>query len=287
MQASMVEVKGLRKKYKKFSLGPLDLVVPQGIVVGIVGANGSGKSTLFRLLMNIAKKDAGQVRLFGKDSYENEAEWKATVGYSGELLGAYDFLTIKDIKHLISRWYPTWSEERFIQLVERYRIDLDEKYGKSSKGTKKKVDFVFSLSHDPALLLLDEPTSGVDIVSQRKMKEDLIRFLEDGNRSILLATHAIDEVNQLCDEIIVLDSGRIVHSFNKDEIFENWARVWTSAVPENMKHYRNVLHFELAPPQIVTNDVKALEDFLRKEKVMINHIQRLSMDEVLEYIIDY
>lgn len=287
MQASMVEVKGLRKEYKKFSLGPLDLVVPQGIVVGIVGANGSGKSTLFRLMMNLINKDAGRIQFFGKDSYENEAEWKATVGYAGELLGAYDFLTIKDIKNLISRWYPTWNEERFIQLVKRYRINLDEKYGKSSKGTKKKVDFIFSLCHDPALLLLDEPTAGVDIVSQRKMKEDLILFMEDGRKSILLATHAIDEVNQLCDEIIVLDSGRIVYSFNKDEIFDNWARVWTSAITENMKQHRNVLHLEMAPPQIVTDDMEALGSFLQRENVTINHVQRLSVDEVFEYLIDY
>lgn len=287
MQASMVEVKGLTKDYKRFSLGPFDLQVEQGIVVGLVGANGSGKSTLLRLLMNIIKKDAGHVQFFGKDSYENEAEWKATVGYAGELLGAYDFLTIREIKNLISRWYPSWDEERFAQLVKRYRLDLDEKYGRASKGTKKKVEFIFTLCHDPTLLLLDEPTAGVDIVSQRKMKEDLIGFMEDGRKSIVLATHTIDEVNQLCDELIVLDSGRIVHSFNKDEIFETWARIWTSDVTENMKHHRNVLHVELAPPQIITNNAVALEDFLQREKVMVNHVQRLSVDEVLEYLIDY
>lgn len=287
MQASMVEVKGLTKDYKRFSLGPFDLQVEQGIVVGLVGANGSGKSTLLRLLMNIIKKDAGHVQFFGKDSYENEAEWKATVGYAGELLGAYDFLTIREIKNLISRWYPSWDEERFAQLVKRYRLDLDEKYGRASKGTKKKVEFIFTLCHGPTLLLLDEPTAGVDIVSQRKMKEDLIGFMEDGRKSIVLATHTIDEVNQLCDELIVLDSGRIVHSFNKDEIFETWARIWTSDVTENMKHHRNVLHVELAPPQIITNNAVALEDFLQREKVMVNHVQRLSVDEVLEYLIDY
>lgn len=286
MQASVVEVKGLTKEYKKFKLGPLNLKVEQGTVVGLVGANGSGKSTLFRILMNIIKKDEGRVQFFGKDYYD-EAEWKGKVGYAGELLGAYDFLTVKEITSLISRWYPSWNEQRFNQLVNRYKIDIDERYGRASKGTKKKVEFILTLCHDPILLLLDEPTAGVDIVSQRKMKEDLIRFMEDGRKSILLATHAVDEVNQLCDEIIVLDSGRIVYSFNKDEIFDNWARVWTSAITENMKQHRNVLHLEMAPPQIVTDDMEALESFLQKENVTINHVQRLSVDEVFEYLIDY
>ena len=286
METSILQVKDLSKKLKRFTLGPLDFEVQPGLVVGLVGANGSGKSTFLRLLMNIIKADSGTVLVFGQDWRENEADWKKKVGYAGELLEAYHFLTIRKIKNLISRWYPTWDENQFLTLIKRYKIDLDEKYEKCSKGTKKKVDFIFSICHNPTFLLLDEPTAGVDLVSQRKMKEDLVRFMESGDKSIVLATHTVEEINQLCDEIVVLDEGRIIHSFNKDEIYNQWARVWISHATETLINHPNVIQFESTPPQLVTNQLETIESILQAEKITLQHVQRLSVEEVLELLID-
>ncbi|WP_071392642.1 ABC transporter ATP-binding protein [Bacillus tuaregi] len=284
MQTSLVEVKGLTKKYKKFTLGPLDMRVERGIVIGLVGANGSGKSTLFRLLMNLLKEDDGQVEMFGLP--HRESEWKQKIGYAGELLEAYDFLTISEMKKLISRWYPTWDEDMYERLVQRYKLDESERFSKCSKGTKKKVEFIFSLCHHPELLLLDEPTAGVDLVSQRKMKEDLLAFMDDGEKSIVLATHTVDEVNQLCDEIMVLDGGRVVHQYNKDEIYDQWARVWVSNITATIIKHPNVIHYDTAPMQIVTDNLWSLERALEKEQIEAKQIQRLALEEVLEYLIE-
>jgi len=236
--------------------------------------------------MNIVKENAGKINIFGNASSENEAEWKKKVGYAGELLEAYHFLKITEIKNLIARWYPNWNEEQFEQLVRRYQIDVDERFGKCSKGTKKKVDFIFALCHNPSLLLLDEPSAGVDLVSKRKMKEDLIRFMEDGERSILLATHTVDEINQLCDEIIVLDTGRMVHAYNKDDIYDKWARVWVSGITDKVKSHPNVIQVETTPPQLVTDNLLELEKALQGERVTIHHVGRLAMEEILEYLIE-
>jgi ABC-2 type transport system ATP-binding protein len=284
MQTLLVEVEGLTKKYKKFTLGPLHFQVERGVVIGLVGANGSGKSTLFRLLMNLLKEDDGQVRMLGQKITEND--WKQKIGYAGELLEAYDFLTIIEMKKLISRWYQAWDEEIFVNLIKRYKIDISQKYSKCSKGTKKKVEFIFALCHHPELLLLDEPTAGVDLVSQRKMKEDMIHFMDDGEKSIVLATHTVDEINQLCDEIIVLDGGHIVHTYNKDEIYDHWARVWVSGVTEPIRQHPNVIYYNPSPLQIVTDNLEILEVALEKEQITINQVQRLSMEEVLEYLIE-
>jgi len=284
MQTSLVEVKGLTKKYKKFTLGPLDFKVERGIVIGLVGANGSGKSTLFRLLMNLLKEDDGQIQMFGR-THSNHV-WKQKVGYAGELLEAYEFLSINELKRLISRWYPTWDEEMYEKLVKRYKLDVSEKFSKCSKGTKKKVEFIFSLCHHPELLLLDEPTAGVDLASQRKVKEDLLMFMDDGEKSIVLATHTVDEINQLCDEIMVLDQGRVVHTYNKDEIYDHWARVWVSDITPPIKQHPNVIHYDTAPPQIVTDDLWVLERALDKEQIDVQQVQRLALEEVLEYLID-
>jgi ABC-2 type transport system ATP-binding protein len=284
MQTLLVKVEGLTKKYKKFTLGPLHFQVERGVVIGLVGANGSGKSTLFRLLMNLLKEDDGHVLMFGQKITEND--WKQKIGYAGELLEAYDFLTIIEMKKLISRWYKAWDEEMFVNLVKRYKIDISQKYSKCSKGTKKKVEFIFALCHHPELLLLDEPTAGVDLVSQRKMKEDMIHFMDDGEKSIVLATHTVDEINQLCDEIIVLDGGRIVHTYNKDEIYDHWARVWVSDVTEPIRQHPNVIYYNTIPLQIVTDNLEILEVALEKVQININQVQRLSMEEVLEYLIE-
>lgn len=286
MATSILQVKGLTKKYKRFTLGPLDFHVEEGIVVGLIGANGSGKSTLFRLLMNIINADVGNVQVFGQKWNENDFDWKKKVGYTGELLDAYHFLTISELKKMISRWYSAWNENQFTELIKRYHIDVNEKYGKCSKGTKKKVEFIFSLCHNPTLLLLDEPTVGVDIVSQRKMKEDLIRFMEAGDKSIILATHVVDEINQLCDEILVLDRGCLISSFNKDEIYDRWARIWLSRLPDHISNHPNVFQSIAEPAQIVTNDFETVEEGLKAENVEIHHVQRLSVEEVVEFLID-
>jgi len=281
---SMIQIEGLTKKFKRFTLGPLDLKVERGIIVGLVGANGSGKTTIFRLIMNLLKEDSGKIHLFGET--KEEVEWKKRVGYTGELLEAYDFLKIEDIKNYLSRWYSKWNEDKFHKLVKRYKIDIREKFGKCSKGTKKKIEFIFALCHEPELLLLDEPTAGVDLVSQRKMKEDLIEFMENGERSILLATHTVDEINQLCDEVVVLESGRVVHQYNKDDIYDQWARIWVSNVPEIIKKHHHTIHYEIGPAQIITDQVSVFEEILHENKVEIHQIQRLSMEEVLEFLIE-
>ncbi|WP_158591836.1 ABC transporter ATP-binding protein [Oceanobacillus halophilus] len=286
MNTLLLEVEGLTKEYENYSLGPIDFKVEAGMIVGLVGANGSGKSTFFRVLMRVIQEDKGRIEFFGKDLHTNETEIKQNIGYVGELLDVYEYLTIEELASLIYYWYPSWNKDRFEYLAKRYEINKKEKYGKCSKGTKKKVEFIFSLCPDSWLLLLDEPTAGVDIVSQRKIKEDLMKYMDDGDKAIVLATHNTEELNQLCDSIYVLRHGKISDTLNKDDIYENWSRVWVSRIPETIKNHISIINTSLTPPQIVTNNIQSVEEFLKKEEITINHTQRLSLEEVLEYLIE-
>ncbi|MCT8136739.1 ABC transporter ATP-binding protein [Anaerobacillus sp. CMMVII] len=286
MNTSMATIKSLTKQYKKFTLGPLDFQIEKGTAIALVGPNGSGKSTFFRLLLNIIQHDGGTIQLFGKDIVENETEIKQKVGYVGDLLEPFAHVTIKELATLISYWYPSWNQKQYVHFLQRYNIDETAKYGKCSKGTKKKVEFIFSLCHSPELLLLDEPTAGVDIGSQRKIKEDLLNFMEDGDKSLILATHSVDEIKQLCDYITILHEGKIIHSLNKDEIYERWSRVWVSEVTDPIRSHPNVLDIDGPPLQIVTNDRTTLEVALKNELISITHTQRLSLEEVIEHLIE-
>lgn len=168
MKHPILSINELSKRYKKFSFGPLDLQIERGTVVALVGPNGSGKSTFFRLIMNLVRADKGTVKCFGKCMNMYEMACKQKIGYvAGDLFQILGHLTIQKLADLVSYWYPSWNWKRYAELIDRYEIDEQEKYANCSTGTKKKVDFIFAMAHDPELLLLDEPSSGVDMVSQR------------------------------------------------------------------------------------------------------------------------
>ncbi|MBD8069827.1 ABC transporter ATP-binding protein [Bacillus sp. PS06] len=285
MNTSMIEIKGVTKHYQKFSLGPIDLQVEEGTALAVVGTNGSGKSTFFRMLMNLLQADSGSIQYFGDSMTEKETDIKREIGYAGELLEPFGNYTIKELSSLISYWYPSWDHQYCKLLVERYSIDEEKKFEKCSKGTKKKVEFIFSICHDAKILLLDEPSAGVDIISQRKMKEDLMQYMEAGDKSLILATHNNDEVKQLCDYIAILDQGKIITTFEKDEIYNKWARLWISDLPEALKNHPHVMKVEEAPFQIVTDDVSVMERELEDAGISISHRNRLSIEEVIEFII--
>jgi ABC-2 type transport system ATP-binding protein len=285
----VMEVKGLEKKYKKFKFGPVDFKLEKGTAVALLGGNGSGKSTFFRLVMDILQPEAGTVALFGADKTENETDVKRRIGFIGDMLEPFSALKIKEMASLVSYWYPSWDDERYQYLLNRYGIDEKEKYGKCSKGTKKKVEFVLSLTHSPDILLLDEPSANVDIVSQRKFKEDLVEYLEDGEKSIVLATHIMDEVRQICDYIYILDDGQINDCFEKDEIQEKWATFWIEALPEQVRNHPHIVRTHRLTDstlQVVTNDFASLERDLSAHRISIHHVSRLTLEEIIELIIE-
>lgn len=284
MSANLLSIHGLKKKLGKFTLGPVDLHVERGLALALVGPNGSGKSTLLRLMMNLMRPEAGQVDIFGTRVSGDDPEIMQRIGYSGRLQ-EYKQLRIKELASWHRYWYHEWDEDRYRALLQRYGLDEREKYGDCSTGTQKKVDFILSIVHQPELLLLDEPSSGVDLLSQSKMKEDLIEYMESGERSIILASHVLDEIKSLCDTITVLDQGQVRVSFDKDDLHAHWARVWVSALPDELKHHPAVLSFNTAPNQLVTNQLPQLEQAIERYGVELTHIQRLELNEVLEYIL--
>ncbi|MDL4842079.1 ATP-binding cassette domain-containing protein [Aquibacillus rhizosphaerae] len=285
MNTSLLSVEGLSKDFKYFTFGTVDFHVEIGTVVALIGENGSGKSTLFRLLLNILHADEGKITFFGEDRQVDDAQFKQSVGYAGNLLDAFPYISIKELSHMISYWYDNWNEDRYRYFCERYAIDERMKFGRCSTGIKKKVEFILSICHNPKLLILDEPSSGVDIKSQRKMKEDIIEFMEDGTRSTIIATHSVDEITHLSDILIVLHDGKIVNSMNKDDIYENWARVWVSDLKESIINHTNTVDVMYDSKQIITNHLPNLEQMLTTENITITHTQSLKIGEVIDYLI--
>ncbi|ARK30421.1 ATP-binding cassette domain-containing protein [Halalkalibacter krulwichiae] len=282
---SVLTLKEVVKTYPRFTLGPLNLNIEQGTAVAVIGPNGSGKSTLFKLIMNIIKATDGKVELFGQVVSTEDSILKQQVGYVGDRLTPFGDLNVKKLAAFISYWYPNWDQKKYEHLVNRYEIDEQEIFQKCSKGTQKKIEFIFALAHNPKLLLLDEPSAGVDLLSQRKMKEDLTNYMESGFNSIMMSSHTLDEIKHLCDYLCMMDNGKVLDVLEKDVIQDNWAKLWVDHLPEALLNESWILKIENEPLQIISNNREEAEQVLAENNVTIQHMQKLNIDEAIEYLL--
>lgn len=280
-----IQLEGLQRKWDSFHLGPINLTVHEGNIVAIVGNNGSGKSSIFRLILQLLKKDEGSIRFFSQGNELQETEAKQKIGYVGNQYLGFRHLTIDELASLVARWYPKWDSAKYQRLKQRYRIDGTMKYENCSTGVQKKVEWILAISHSPQWLLLDEPSSGVDLSSQKQMIEDMMEFMEKDENSILLASHNLHEIHQVADWIYLLDQGKIVHAFEKDQILEQWGIIWLDQpLPPSFSNHPNVLKI-LTPSQIVTNDLDQLEHTLKSHHITITHLKRLPLMDAIEYLL--
>ncbi|SHN30520.1 ATP-binding cassette domain-containing protein [Gracilibacillus kekensis] len=281
----VIKVNSVEKEYKHFHLGPIDFEVEKGTVVAVVGANGSGKSTLFKTLMGLAQPDNGYVQLFGLEEQKQVVDVKNRIGFAGSgLYHAFSQLTVNKLAEFVSHWYTTLEKDYYEHLLNRYEINGKEKFANCSLGTQKKVEFVLAMAHRPQLLLLDEPSANVDMLSQRRMREDLKSFMEQEENSIVISTYIQDEVKQMCDYICILDDGKIKGFFEKDEIRHLWARLWISSLPDQLKNDPRIWKVEEHPLQVITNQLPDIEEELLKCQVDIIRIKRLELDDIMEYM---
>jgi ABC-2 type transport system ATP-binding protein len=219
-----ISLRGVMVKRDNFSLGPLTCDIPRGMVTAIVGPNGSGKSTLFRLLLGLELIDDGEVEVLGSvlNKGLNE-EYKKQIGFLAENShGHENAMTAEEIARFASHWYPTWDWERYRKLLRHFDADGTKKLSKLSKGMRRKVELSVAMAHDPEMLLLDEPSSGLDPFAWKIMLEELQRYMESGDRTLVIATHITDEVRRLADYILFLYHGRILGLYEKDRLFDDW-----------------------------------------------------------------
>ncbi|MFD7523675.1 ABC transporter ATP-binding protein [Paenibacillus chitinolyticus] len=231
-----IRLSGVEKMLGDMRLGPLELEVETGTVVALVGQNGSGKSTLFRLLMNLTKADSGKVELFGRPYGEDdtEADVKRRIGYVPEESNWEDLgcTTIGELHDFVCRWYPTWNETLYRSMTEEFELSGKLKLKTLSKGMKRKLSYILATAYEPELLLLDEATSGLDPFATKRMIEHLAKFMEREGRSIFFSTHVMEEVRRLADYIVYINRGRLIGVYEKDQLLDDWKRVWVRETPQ-------------------------------------------------------
>ncbi len=218
--APVLAVRGLAKRYGRqvAALTGLDLTVGAGEVYGFLGRNGAGKSTTIRILMGITKADAGEVRLFGEQARGTPVHLRQRIGYVAQEHNFYDWMTAGRLAKFVSRFYPTWDDATFLHLASSQQVPLDRKVGTFSGGMKAKLALSLALGHRPALLILDEPTAGLDPVARREFLERVREDAERTGRTTFFSTHLIDEVELVADRVGIVDGGRTRYEGSVDAL---------------------------------------------------------------------
>ena len=221
--SNVIEVEGLCKRYDGFAIENLNLSIPQGGIMGFIGANGAGKTTTIYSILNIIPVDAGRIRIFGKDYKKDEQEIKQDIGVVFDEMGYHEIMTPLQISRMMKSIYHNWSETEFAKYLDRFGLPYKKRCGTFSRGMRMKLQIAVALSHEAKLLLMDEPTSGLDPVVRNEMLDIFQEFVEEEDHTILLSSHIIEDLERIADEIAFIDKGRILLADNKDVILEQHA----------------------------------------------------------------
>lgn len=221
----IIEILNLSKNYKNFQLKNINFSLESGYIMGLIGPNGAGKTTIIKLIMNLIRKDSGEIKLFGLNQDSHQKEIKSRIGFVYDESHYYEELTVEKNSRIISPFYKDWDEDVFQQYLRRFEINPKMKVKQLSKGTKMKFSLAVALSHNADLIIMDEPTSGLDPVFRREILDILYSIIQDENKSILFSTHITTDLDKIADYITFVHQGSIIFSKPKDEILENYRLV--------------------------------------------------------------
>ena len=204
-----IELVQAQKKYGSFELN-CSMTVEPGSITGLIGRNGAGKSTAFKMILGLVKPDEGIVKLGGETSWKLSSSTKEQIGVVLAESGFSGYLKLKDVAKIMKASYTTFDEKKFLEKCEQQRIPKDKCLKEFSTGTKAKLKILLALSHDAKLLILDEPTAGLDVVAREEILDMLREYMEKEDNSILISSHIASDLEGLCDDLYFIEDGNII-----------------------------------------------------------------------------
>ena len=227
----VIETRALSKRYgRKLALDNLDLRIPRGRIHAIVGANGAGKSTLFRILMGFMPPTAGEARILGKDSQQLTPADRARIGFVNEEHTLANWMRVSQVAAMQKHQYPRWNQQAYDSVIGHYHVLPEQKVGQLSRGERAGFNLALALAQGPELLVLDEPTLGLDVVAKRAFLESLLYSNAADDCTVIYCSHQMEEIERVADNLIILERGQLKHMSAPEEFT---ARVshWVADVP--------------------------------------------------------
>lgn len=220
--AAILEVLGLKKSYKNFSLKNVGFSVPEDCITGFIGVNGAGKTTTIHALLNVIHRDSGVIKFRGKDISTDEKTFKDKIGVVFDSSCFYDELTIKDMTALLAPAYSEWDNRTYKQYLEMFSLQQGQIIKTLSKGMKMKYTLALALSHNAELLIMDEPTGGLDPLMREQFISILKAYIEPGGRAVFYSTHNTADLDKSADMLIMINAGTILFEEEKDSLLDKF-----------------------------------------------------------------
>jgi ABC-2 type transport system ATP-binding protein len=220
-----IQVRGLEKTFRNFHLGPLDLTVPRGAIYGLIGPNGAGKTTTIDLMLGMGREEAGTIRILGFDHRRDEVDVKRRVGYVSPDLSYQPWGKVSRAVNFVRAFYPDWDDDYCRRLFESLQVNWDEKIASLSYGAKTKLALIMALSHRPDVLILDEPTAGLDAHSKRQLFTELLAAVENSDRTVFISSHSLSDLERFADHIGIIHHGRLLLEGPTAELVDRYRQV--------------------------------------------------------------
>ena len=277
---------GLTRRFPGFQLGPIDLEIEQGTVLALIGPNGAGKTTTLNCMAGLVVPDDGSTEIFGLPVCPKTPAYRRDLGYVGEESGFFQRWSARRNLDYLSKAIPAWSNDRAQRLADRFALPLDKPFIKMSRGNRTKLALVAALASAPRLLLLDEPTAGLDPVVRAEVLDVLWEILEDGESAVFYSTHVLSDINRLADELVFLRDGRIIQRTGRDELAERWRRISFRLQREDVELEDVVEHRRVrGEHQVITRNAEATLAQLSEIGAEAVEASRMTVDEIAVQIL--
>ncbi|WP_340021086.1 ABC transporter ATP-binding protein [Paenibacillus sp. FSL K6-1096] len=291
MGQQAIELRDVCKKRRNKTIGPLNLSLPQGYITALVGQNGAGKSTLLNMLLQLILPDEGEIRWY-EETYRDVLPLKLrqTIAYVPEMPQPEEnFWTPGEAAAFRSHWYPSWDQSYFGELIQRFEVPQNARLGKMSKGERRKFELAAALAAKPRLLLLDEPSSGLDPFAWKTMIDVLHKYMEEHEATVVISTHIVDEVRRLADYIVLMHQGQLLGMAEKDSLFSSWTELWVQIegeqeLQELAAELPQALELKFTAPgmaSLLTQQIYLYEKRIQDLGVKVLKSRSLELDEIL------
>ena len=227
--ANALEIKGLTKSWPGFTLDHLNLTLPCGCIMGLIGENGAGKSTTIKLILDMIHRDGGTITILGRDNQDEICVTKEELGVVLDEVGFPECMTGKQVNQMMKYTYKNWDETVYFGYLKKLSVPDNKEFKEFSRGTKMKLGIAVALSHDPKLLILDEATSGLDPVVRDEVLNIFCEFTRDENHAVLISSHIVSDLEKICDYIAFLHKGKLLLCEEKDILLEQYGIIRCSA----------------------------------------------------------